>query len=104
MLRKSPSGLTYLADWESASVNQRMEHLACFAGGMFALGASVVPQESESDMALAAAHMKIGTALTETCFQSYNRSATQLGPDSFHFDRESKREATGQDEEWYFLR
>ena len=37
LVRESKGGLTYLARISGGSLGSSMEHLACFAGGMFAL-------------------------------------------------------------------
>ena len=37
LVRQSEDGLTYLAQLSGGSLGSSMEHLACFAGGMFAL-------------------------------------------------------------------
>ena len=37
LVRQSEGGLTYLAELSGGSLSSSMEHLACFAGGMFAL-------------------------------------------------------------------
>ena len=39
LVKKSVSGLTYLADWKNGKTVDRMWHLACFAGGMYGLAA-----------------------------------------------------------------
>jgi hypothetical protein len=43
-----------------------MEHLACFAGGMFALGAATNPNDNWEEM------MYIGGNLTQTCYKMYS--------------------------------
>ncbi|KAI9342840.1 glycoside hydrolase [Obelidium mucronatum] len=49
------------------------EHLACFAGGMFSMGAlASKTQEWEK-------HFDIGKNVTETCWLMYNRSKTGIG-------------------------
>jgi len=52
-----------------------MEHLTCFSGGMFALGAKTqgVPEK----------FLDLGADLTETCHLSYNASKTKIGPEVF---------------------
>ena len=37
--RSSPSGYVYIADWSGSSLTHKMDHLACFAGAMLAVGA-----------------------------------------------------------------
>lgn len=77
MVRKSAKGLTYVADMRGGSVDSSMGHLACFAGGLFALAAKTLKNErSES-------YMRIARGITNTCHESYNRSVTGLGPETF---------------------
>lgn len=56
-----------------------------FPGGMFALGASKSAEPTK--------WLKFGAEITATCYQSYHRTATKLGPESFRFD--SGNEAVG---------
>ena len=70
-------------------------HLTCFAGGMFALGGKELQVKQQ---------MELGAALTETCHESYIRTPTKLGPESFVFtdELEAKAETTGAN--YYILR
>ena len=38
MVRKSTGGLTYVSDLKFDRLEHKMDHLACFAGGLFGLG------------------------------------------------------------------
>lgn len=38
LVKKTPTGLTYIAEKDGGIVD-KMDHLVCFAGAMFALGA-----------------------------------------------------------------
>ena len=40
LVQNSNLGQTYLADWKGGRVDHKMDHLDCFAGGMFALAGS----------------------------------------------------------------
>jgi len=65
----------YLVVINSAhSVDHKFEHLTCFAGGMFALGASSMSRKN--------VHLEIGKGITKTCHEMYNRTATGISPDS----------------------
>ena len=57
LMGHSPSGLLYLGETYSSSLTQNMGHLACFAGGMLALGVlhNVNPATAERDLANAKA-------------------------------------------------
>lgn len=51
------------------------EHLACFAPGMLALGASI-----ENDQAL----LELAGELTESCYLQYHRQQTGIGPEKMN--------------------
>jgi len=54
----------------------KMEHLACFVGGLFGLSADTLDWRSDEAM-------KAGEGVTETCHRTYNSSTTNVGPESF---------------------
>lgn len=53
--------------------------MVTYLGGMFALGATT-QQDKNSKR-----YMEIGKEITNTCHESYVRTATGLGPDAFRF-------------------
>ncbi|KNC97124.1 uncharacterized protein SPPG_07516 [Spizellomyces punctatus DAOM BR117] len=53
-------------------------HLTCFAGGMFSTGALTRRRGPWIDL------LRLGERVTRTCYESYNRTATGLGPESMH--------------------
>lgn len=57
----------------------KVEHLACFAGGMLALGARLLPKRPHD--------LNMARRLTETCYWAYNATATGLGPENLDFYR-----------------
>lgn len=65
--------ITAVAAGELLRGRDRQPHLACFAGGMFALGAKMLPGHA-ADMALA-------TGITSQCVASYTMTPTGLGAD-----------------------
>jgi mannosyl-oligosaccharide alpha-1,2-mannosidase len=80
-MKTSPqSNLLYIAEERNDVKVGNVGHLTCFAGGMFALGAHVDPnnQNSERDA-------EIGRNFTNTCRESYIRSTTGIGPEVFQF-------------------
>ncbi|KAK2114264.1 Mannosyl-oligosaccharide 1,2-alpha-mannosidase IA [Saguinus oedipus] len=83
LIRKSSSGLTYIAEWKGGLLEHKMGHLTCFAGGMFALGADGAPE---------------GLA------QHYLELVMKLGPEAFRFDGGVEAIATRQNEKYYILR
>ncbi|XP_046962972.1 mannosyl-oligosaccharide alpha-1,2-mannosidase IA [Vanessa cardui] len=99
MLRISPSGLAYLAEVKYGRIfEEKMDHLSCFAGGMFAL-ASTTLQNSLSER-----YMDVARKLTHTCHESYDRSETKLGPEAFRFSGAVEARAMKSNEKMYLLR
>lgn len=70
MVKKSAGGLTYIAEWRGGILDHKMGHLACFSGGMIALGAQHEPQDRRQR------HMELAAEITSTCHESYTRSGT----------------------------
>ena len=57
LLKRSPSGLLYTGEGMQGGISDSMGHLACFTGGMLALGVlhGVNPATAERDLANAKA-------------------------------------------------
>ncbi|XP_068087475.1 mannosyl-oligosaccharide 1,2-alpha-mannosidase IA [Hyperolius riggenbachi] len=98
LIRKSSSGFTYIAEWKGGLLEHKMGHLTCFAGGMFALGADGAPSDKTGH------HIELAAEITRTCHESYDRTATKLGPEAFRFDGGVEAIATRQNEKYYILR
>ncbi|XP_045766071.1 mannosyl-oligosaccharide alpha-1,2-mannosidase IA-like isoform X1 [Maniola jurtina] len=99
MLRTSPSGLSYLAEVKYGRVyEEKMDHLSCFAGGMFAL-ASTTLQNTLSDR-----YMDVAKKLTHTCHEAYARADTKLSPEAFRFSGAAEARAMKSNEKMYLLR
>ncbi|XP_015115798.1 mannosyl-oligosaccharide 1,2-alpha-mannosidase IA isoform X1 [Diachasma alloeum] len=98
MVRKSPSGLVYLMDLKFGRPEHKMGHLACFAGGMFSLGAKTKENQ------VANKYMEIAAGLTNTCHESYNKTQTKLGPEVFHFIEGNEARSLRSGEKYYILR
>jgi len=81
LLQNSSQGHVYIADWMNGRLVHKMDHLACFAGGMFALAA-----RDTEDNVTRSRWMKIAEGITATCHHSYNSTATKLGPEVIRFD------------------
>lgn len=77
MVRKSTNGLTYVSDLKFDRLEHKMDHLACFAGGLFGLGAKTLQNKYTEN------YMEVAEGITNTCHESYIRSFTRLGPESF---------------------
>ncbi len=78
-----PSKLAYIADWDGGRLNHKMDHLVCFMGGSLALGAYTDP--AGRDSARAQRDLEIAKALTYTCYQMYERTATGIAPEWVSF-------------------
>ncbi|KAJ7406669.1 Mannosyl-oligosaccharide 1,2-alpha-mannosidase IC [Willisornis vidua] len=98
LVKKSAGGLTYIAEWRGGILDHKMGHLACFSGGMIALGAEHAGEERRQR------HMDLAAEITNTCHESYARSDTKLGPEAFRFDAGSEAMATRLSERYYILR
>ena len=99
MVGKVPVGdetLTYVGKYKNGYLEPKMEHLTCFTGGMFALGAwARITSTIKEDLDL-------GAELTRTCRRSYADTPSGLGPEKFGF-RERSVEPDGS-ANYYILR
>jgi len=98
LIQKSASGLTYIAEWKYGRLEHKMDHLACFAGGMYGLAAAE-EKDANSDR-----WMEIAKGITNTCHESYDRTDTKLGPEAFRFSDAVEARALKQNERYYILR
>ncbi len=73
------------------SFTPTMEHLTCFTGGLFALGAAHIQSiaaetmgpEQEELLARAESDLQLGAEITAMCYLSYVHTPTGLGPEAF---------------------
>jgi len=98
LVKTSASGLTYIAESKYGRLEHKMDHLACFAGGMYGLAAKEEQDENS------ARWMDIAKGITNTCHESYDRSDTKLGPEAFRFTDAIEARALKQNERYYILR
>ncbi|XP_026531803.1 mannosyl-oligosaccharide 1,2-alpha-mannosidase IC isoform X2 [Notechis scutatus] len=98
LVKKSPGGLTYIAEWRGGILDHKMGHLACFSGGMIALGAEHALEEQKQH------YLDLAGEITHTCHESYIRSDTNLGPEAFRFDSGAEAMATRLSDRYYILR
>ncbi|GJQ84617.1 hypothetical protein Trydic_g10226 [Trypoxylus dichotomus] len=98
MLFTSKSGLTYFAELKFDRPEHKMDHLGCFSGGLLALGANTLKNEVSDK------YLDIAKKITETCHESYVRSNTKLGPESFRFTDGIEARALKSTEKYYILR
>merc|ERR1719369_2056747 len=80
LLQNSSHGQTYFADRRGGMLAHKMDHLACFTGGMFSLAAV-------NDDEVKQKWMKIAEEITRTCHESYENTVTKLGPEIIRFDK-----------------
>ena len=78
----SEDGRMYVADRvsETGELVHKMDHLACFAGGLFALARM---QEEFADRAW---YEDIAAGLTETCYQMYHANPSRLAAENYRFE------------------
>lgn len=96
LVKKSSDGLTFIGDLQSGRLESKMGHLACFSGGMFGLGAEGSNNRTH--------YLELGAAIAHTCHESYDRSATKLGPEAFRFSPRKNAMAQTRGEKYYILR
>jgi mannosyl-oligosaccharide alpha-1,2-mannosidase len=73
-----PSRQAYVAEMINGVLDHKMDHLACFSGGMFALASRIDSDRSST-------YLKVASDLTATCFQMYDQSPTGLSPEIVEF-------------------
>lgn len=99
LFESQQSHLWYFANLKGSRVEHKMEHLACFSGGMFALHAA-----NENNSSVASHYMDLGEKMAHTCHESYIRSATGIGPEAFRFTSDAEAKAVSVREKYYILR
>ena len=98
LVKVSPGGLTYFAEQKYGRLEHKMDHLACFGGGMYGLAAHE-EQDDNSER-----WMQIARGITNTCHESYDRTDTKLGPEAFRFSDSVEARALKSNERYYILR
>lgn len=98
MLKTSPNGLMYFAELKFDRPEHKMDHLGCFSGGLLGLASKSLKND------LSARYMDVAKNITYTCYQSYNRSQTKLGPEAFRFTDGAEARALRSSEKYYILR
>ncbi|KAG2373001.1 hypothetical protein C9374_012944 [Naegleria lovaniensis] len=84
MLLKSSQGYTYVAEYSGAPFH-KVDHLACFAAGMFALGGHFNVSTKDSPISNAR-QIEAGAEFTRTCYESYAQMPSKIGPETFLMD------------------
>ncbi|BES88240.1 Glycosyl hydrolase family 47 [Nesidiocoris tenuis] len=98
MLQKSNGGLTYFGELKYERLEPKMDHLACFSGGLLALGAQTLRNT------VSTRHMEIAEGIANTCHESYIRSNLKLGPEAFRFTDSVEAKAIRANDKYYILR
>jgi len=78
LYKPTNKGDYYLANFINGHTTTTQEHLACFTGGMFALGAAANISGSEE---LNEIYMEAGKRITETCAKTYFDMPTGVAPE-----------------------
>eukprot|EP01059_Diplonema_ambulator_P029859 TRINITY_DN4976_c0_g1_i1.p1 TRINITY_DN4976_c0_g1~~TRINITY_DN4976_c0_g1_i1.p1 ORF type:complete len:749 (+),score=262.41 TRINITY_DN4976_c0_g1_i1:60-2306(+) len=97
--RSTPSGQTYVAEYKRGSIFNKMDHLACFTGGMLALGTHLIEDYGDDK----ADHLKTAEDLAETCYLMYKNQPTGIAPEIVEF-RGGSDMATSPRSAYYLLR
>lgn len=98
LVKTSNSGLMYFAEQKYGRLEHKMDHLACFAAGMYGLAAHEEQDENSGRW------MEIAKGITNTCHESYDRTETKLGPEAFRFTDAVEARAMKANERYYILR
>ncbi|QRV76191.1 glycoside hydrolase family 47 protein [Ceratobasidium sp. AG-Ba] len=69
-------GLLYLGDYYNGSLRHIGSHLGCFYGGNWIMGGRLTDNDTI---------VEYGLRLTDTCWNTYERTATGLGPEIFAY-------------------
>ena len=77
----------------TGKLEYKMDHLVCFAGGMFALGAVTAPDTVAPDTQ--AAIWRAARGVTRTCAAMYNLTESRLAPEIVRWDTMPEREEAG---------
>ena len=98
IIGKSPSGYIFAGENSNGVLIAKMGHLACYSGSLFAL-TSMYIDELDSDKKVR--YEYLAKEITSTCHESYIRTATHLGPESFSLDPSFELQAL---DKYYILR
>ncbi|KAJ9465808.1 Mannosyl-oligosaccharide 1 [Diplonema papillatum] len=83
--KSNPSGQTYLAEFKRGGIYNKMDHLSCFAAGMFTLGALELGDPVVKNGASVDEVMDTAEGLAETCYKMYKSQPTGLAPELVMF-------------------
>lgn len=98
LVNKSPGGHTYVDEYAGSYLAQKMGHLTCFVGGLFALTAMKVDKLSAQERET---YTNLAIEVTDTCHESYVKMPTHIGPEAFSFKNGQEAEPVDY---YYILR
>jgi mannosyl-oligosaccharide alpha-1,2-mannosidase len=98
LYKSEPSKLWYFAELKGTRVEHKMDHLACFIAGMFALQSKHEEQEERRKH-----YLELAEQIADTCHESYIRTATGIGPESFRFSIPKEEAVTTRESEMYYI-
>uniref|UniRef100_A0AC34FS13 Alpha-1,2-Mannosidase n=1 Tax=Panagrolaimus sp. ES5 TaxID=591445 RepID=A0AC34FS13_9BILA len=99
LYKSAKNNLWYFAELKGARVEHKMDHLACFISGLFALQSSVEPTQERKEHFL-----ELAIKIADTCHESYIRTETGIGPESFRFTQDAEAVSLRETEKYYILR
>uniref|UniRef100_A0A1I8AAM6 alpha-1,2-Mannosidase n=1 Tax=Steinernema glaseri TaxID=37863 RepID=A0A1I8AAM6_9BILA len=99
LFKSEQNQLWYFAEKKGSRIEHKMDHLACFVVGMFAL-----QSKNELDPERSSHFLELAEKLADTCHESYIRTDTRIGPESFRFTRDAEAVAINEREKYYILR
>ncbi|MBW0525614.1 hypothetical protein O181_065329 [Austropuccinia psidii MF-1] len=94
LVKETPNGLVYTGELHSSGSSYvfepKQDHLVCFLGGSFLLGVTEGrgPLSEKQVLSLSDSNQEdwlLGKELIRTCVNTYEKSATKLGPEIVHF-------------------
>ncbi|KAI9286202.1 glycoside hydrolase [Umbelopsis sp. AD052] len=96
--RSQPSEFLFLGELPQGKnspdhISPKMDHLVCFMGGSFALGATEGPSLKVSKRPMSSQDLediRLGEELTRTCYEMYNSTATGLASEIVYFNMQSE--------------
>jgi len=88
VVKSNKSGLVYIQEIRGDMPVNKMEHLVCFAGGMFALGA-FQRKRLRGTYENYNRDMQLAKDFTKTCYETYKRMPSGLGPETTKWNVDS---------------
>jgi hypothetical protein len=89
---------------DPSNLSPKMDHLVCFIGGNFALGATEGPSLNRATRMLSDrdnVDIYLGKELTRTCYEMYNHTETGLASEIVYFNmKKSDIESVNQDKDF----